>query len=262
MIQSNAVILENNALAPGYYRMRLLAPEVAATAQPGQFVQVRVAQPACTDPLLPRPLSLYRINRTAGEIELIYKTIGRGTRLLAKFTQGEILAIAGPIGTGFIVPAAAEALVLVGGGIGMPPLFGLAETIREQRPAVMIDLFYGGRSCSDLLELDRWRDLGITVFTVTDDGSCGAKGLVTHLLAAQLQKVRYDYLAACGPEPMLRAVQRLALERQLTGELSLEAYMACGVGACLGCICRTTKGYRRVCVDGPVFNLSEVKFDA
>jgi dihydroorotate dehydrogenase electron transfer subunit len=261
MVHLNALILENNALAPGYYRMRLLAPEVAAAAQPGQFIQARVAEPTCTDPLLARPISLYRINRQAGEVELIYKTVGRGTRLLAELTRGKMVAIFGPIGVGFTVPETAAALVLVGGGVGMPPLYGLAETLREQRPTVTIDLFYGGRSCSDLLELDRWRDLGITVFAVTEDGSCGAKGLVTHHLVAQLQQVRYDYLAACGPEPMLRAVQRLALERQLAGELSLEAYMACGVGACLGCTCRTTKGYRRVCVDGPVFNLSEVKFD-
>lgn len=262
MIQLKALIIENAGIAPGYYRMRLLAPDIAAAAQPGQFIQLRVAEAACTDPLLPRPISLYRINRTAGELELIYKTVGRGTRILADRQTGGTITILGPIGKGFTLPKNATKLALVGGGVGMPPLFCLAETLRAWQPELAITLFYGARSRADLLELDRWQGLGVTVWAATEDGSWGSPGLVTQILIDQMQQVKYDYLAACGPKPMLRAVQQLALERGLPGELSLEAHMACGVGACLGCTCQTTNGYRRVCVDGPVFNLSEVKFDA
>jgi dihydroorotate dehydrogenase electron transfer subunit len=262
MIQLKALIIENVGIAPGYYRMRLLAPEIAAAAQPGQFLQLRVAEPTCTDPLLPRPISIYRIKRSAGELELIYKTVGRGTRILAAQPTGALLDIMGPLGRGFTPPEAAAIIALVGGGVGMPPLFCLAETLRIKQPELAISLFYGARSRVDLLELDCWRELGVTVFAATEDGSWGSRGLVTSILAEQTKQVHYDYLAACGPEPMLKAVQQLALDRQLTGELSLEARMACGIGACLGCTCQTTKGYRRVCVDGPVFNLSEVQFDA
>jgi dihydroorotate dehydrogenase electron transfer subunit len=262
MIQVKALLIENTGIAPGYYRMRLSAPEVAAVAQPGQFIQLRVAEAACTDPLLPRPISFFRINRTAGELELIYKTVGRGTQILAAQPTGVLLEILGPLGNGFTPPATSGKIALVGGGVGMPPLFCLAETLRVCQPELSITLFYGARSRADLLELDRWRELGVTVFAVTEDGSLGSRGLVTPILFEQMQQVNYDYLAACGPKPMLKAVQQLALDHQLTGELSLEAHMACGVGACLGCTCQTTRGYRRVCVDGPVFSLNEVKFDA
>jgi dihydroorotate dehydrogenase electron transfer subunit len=261
MFQLKALILENIALAPGYYRLRLLAPEIAAAAQPGQFIQLRAGAASCTDPLLPRPISIYRIDQKNGAVELIYKAVGRGTALFAALTTGQTLETFGPIGQGFTVPKDAVAVALVAGGVGMPPLFALAETLRVSRPNTVIDLFYGGRRRSDLLELDRWRELGINLAVATEDGSFGTVGLVTQILAEQLQKVDYHYLAACGPQPMLKAVQQLALEHRLPGEFSLEAHMACGVGACLGCTCRTNQGYRRVCVDGPVFNLSEVKLD-
>jgi dihydroorotate dehydrogenase electron transfer subunit len=262
MIQVKALIIENTGIAPGYYRLQLLAPEIAAAAQPGQFIQLRVAEAACTDPLLPRPISLYRINRSAGELELIYKTVGRGTGILADCQSGRTITVRGPIGKGFTLPDHAAKLALVAGGVGMPPLFCLAETLRAQRSELAISLFYGVRSRVDLMELDRWRELGVTVWVATEDGSWGSPGLVTQILIDQMRQVKYDYLAACGPKPMLRAVQQLALDHRLPGELSLEAHMACGVGACLGCACQTTTGYRRVCVDGPVFDLSEVKFDA
>jgi dihydroorotate dehydrogenase electron transfer subunit len=258
---NKALILENTALAPSYYRMRLLAPEIAAEARPGQFIQLRVAEATCTDPLLPRPLSLFRIDRTAGEVAVIYKIVGQGTRILAGKMAGQTLELVGPLGNGFTVPETAVAVTLVAGGVGAPPLFGLAETLKAQRPTLAIDLFYGGRTRSDLLELEHWRALGVSVYPITEDGGYGAKGMVTDLLVVQLRQTPYDYLAACGPQPMLKAVQHLALQYQLAGELSLEAHMACGVGACLGCVLQTTQGYRRVCVDGPVFNLSEVKFD-
>jgi dihydroorotate dehydrogenase electron transfer subunit len=261
MFQLKALILENNALAPGYYRMRLLAPKIAVAAQPGQFIQLRVGAASCTDPLLPRPISIYRIDQKNGAIELIYKIVGRGTGLLAALPTGQTLETLGPIGQGFTVPEDAAIVALVGGGVGMPPLFALAEMLRVSRPDTVIDLFYGGRHRSDLLELDRWRELGINLSVATEDGSYGTVGLVTQILAERIQKVAYHYLAACGPQPMLKAVQQLALQHRLPGELSLEAQMACGVGACLGCVCQTTQGYRRVCADGPVFNLSEVKFN-
>ncbi|HYH04297.1 MAG TPA: dihydroorotate dehydrogenase electron transfer subunit [Bacillota bacterium] len=260
MIQVKALITENTVLAPGYYRIGLLAPEVASQAQPGQFVQIRVAGESCTDPLLSRPISIYRVDRTTGMIFLIYKTVGRGTTILAGEARGAILEVLGPIGNGFHMPENAKGVALVGGGVGMPPLYCLAELLKAKQPELSITLFYGGRSRSDILELEAWEQLGVELCVATEDGSYGTKGLVTTMLLNKLQDKKFDYLAACGPEPMLKAVQQIALEQQLAGEISLEAHMACGVGACLGCTCNTAKGYRRVCVDGPVFNLSEVTF--
>lgn len=147
---------------------------------------------------------------------------------------------------------------MVAGGIGMPPLFFLAEELKTAVPQTNIRLFYGGRNRLDLLELESWSDLGIEVSAATDDGSFGYRGLVTDLVSNELKTNPSDYLAACGPQPMLRAVQGLADAHKVPCQLSLEAHMACGVGACLGCACETKQGYRRVCVDGPVFSGDEV----
>lgn len=260
MIQVKAIITENVNLAPGYCRMGLMVPEIAHQARPGQFVQIRVVGENCTDPLLYRPISIYRIDRANGIIKLIYKVVGRGTSILAGVSQGEILEVLGPIGTGFQVPENAARVALVGGGVGMPPLYCLAEDLKARSRKPEITFFYGGRSRIDILELEAWNKLGVELCVATEDGSYGTKGLVTEVLLDKLQGTSFDYLAACGPQPMLKAVQLIGLERQMAGALSLEAHMACGVGACLGCTCNTTKGYRRVCVDGPVFDLSEVSF--
>ncbi|HEY8464255.1 MAG TPA: dihydroorotate dehydrogenase electron transfer subunit [Bacillota bacterium] len=264
MVQLKALIIENIALAPGYYRIKFMAPEIAARFQPGQFIHVKVAGENCTDPLLFRPLSIYRGITETGTVELIYKIAGRGTAILAGKARGELLEVIGPLGTGFRVPETAKHLLLVGGGVGMPPLYCLAETVKARRPEATLTLFYGGRTQQDLLELDDWKRLGVKIYPATEDGSYGSQGLVTTVLAAQLDRLAgtgYDYLAACGPKPMLQAVQQLAVKHRINGELSLEAQMACGIGACLGCTCQTEYGYRRVCADGPVFNLREVNLD-
>lgn len=257
MKQVQALIVERNILAVGYYHYRLLAPEIADLAKPGQFVEIKPGTGESLDPLLARPISLYRIDRAAGIIELIFKTVGRGTGQLADKTKGNLMTVFGPVGNGFTVPATAKRLALIAGGIGMPPLFGLAETLVDQTAT----LFYGGRSSGDLLELGRWEQLGIPLRLATDDGSIGLSGVVTTAYASELTAANFDYLVACGPKPMLRAVQQLAKAQGISGALSLESYMACGVGACLGCVCRTKQGYQRVCVDGPVFAVDEVNFD-
>jgi dihydroorotate dehydrogenase electron transfer subunit len=261
MFQLNAIITENINLAPGYHRMRLLAPEIAAAARPGQFVQLRVGEAETTDPLLARPISIYRIDSSGNWVELIYKAVGRGTLMLAGKAAGTTVEIIGPLGNGFTLPDQARKVGLIGGGVGMPPLYCLAAKLRAAGPDLPITLFYGGKSRSDLLELDNWERLGVEICAATEDGTYGVQGLVTKLILEKIPAEKFDYFAACGPEPMLKAVREIALANRIAGELSLEAHMACGVGACLGCICKTHQGYRRVCVDGPVFPLEEVSFD-
>lgn len=258
MFQTRALILETNHLAPGYYGFTVLAPEIAAAAKPGQFIQVNIGELEVNDPLLPRPISLFRRNQSEGCISFIFKVLGRGTGILSGKKKGELLNIRGPIGNGFSIDKASRSVFCVAGGIGMPPLFFLAEEIIRTAPQTRVTLFYGGRTKLDLLALECWAGLGIEVAAATDDGSFGYKGLITDLVSEKIKTAPPGFLAACGPQPMLKAVQELAATMKIPCQLSLEAHMACGVGACLGCACETSRGYRRVCVDGPVFSGDEV----
>lgn len=140
----------------------------------------------------------------------------------------------------------------------MPPLFCLAEYLKQVDSNRRISLFYGGRNVSDLLELDPWAQIGVQLFTTTEDGTHGYRGLVTKVFSEKHQREKFDFLAACGPQPMLQAVQKIAVAEGIRGQLSLEAHMACAIGACLGCACKTIHGLKRVCVDGPIFPLDEV----
>lgn len=258
--QLAAPVIGMRVLSPEYYLLRLHAPAIARAAQPGQFAMLRPAAEGAIDPLLGRPISIYRANAKTGDVDFIFKVVGRGTAMLAETALGETITVLGPIGNGFRVPEGAQRVALVGGGVGMPPLYFLAQRLKQTRPDCTATLFYGGRSRADLLQLKEWSALGVPVQAATDDGSFGHHGLVTAPLQAHLAE--FDFLVACGPKPMLRAVQRLALDAGLPGQLSLEERMACGVGACLGCVCATVEGKRRICVDGPVFALEEVEFHA
>lgn len=258
MFQTRGLITDTNTIAPGYYMFTVLAPEIAAAAKPGQFIQINIGDMEMNDPLLPRPISLFSRNEAEGTIRFIFKVLGRGTGILAGKKKGAILGVRGPIGSGFSALEGMASVFLIAGGIGMPPLFFLAEELIRTTPQIKITLFYGGRTKLDLLELKLWAGLGVEVSAATDDGSFGHKGLVTDLVWEKLKTAPPDFLAACGPQPMLKAVQGLAAAFKVPAQLSLEAHMACGVGACLGCSCETKQGYRRVCVDGPVFSGDEV----
>jgi len=258
----DAEIVGLRELAPAYFELRVLAPDIARLARPGQFAQLRVGQTGSIDPLLARPISISHADRASGEVSFIFKVVGRGTAMLAERAHNEHMVVLGPIGHPFEIPPAVTHLALVAGGVGMPPLFFLAETLRREYPEMAITLYYGGRTQDDLLLLPEWEALGIArIVLATDDGSRGYHGLITEPLQCDLGQKSIDFLAGCGPRPMLRAVQKLAQAAGIPGQLSLEARMACGVGACLGCVCGTISGHRRVCVDGPVFSLDEVTID-
>ncbi|MGE5606866.1 MAG: dihydroorotate dehydrogenase electron transfer subunit [Bacteroidota bacterium] len=258
LVQS--VISEIIKVAPGYFRLKLTASAIAAEAKPGQFIQIRVGDELSVDPLLARPISIFRINKAEGTISLLFKVVGKGTTLLASKQKGDVLTIWGPIGNGFEVPEEAGNIALVAGGIGMPPLFCLGEQLSLRKKPPQLTLFYGGRTSKNLLELDLWEKSRVPVKIATEDGSLGWKGFITELFINEHQANGYDFIISCGPAPMLAEVQKIAVLTGLNGQLSLEAHMACGVGACLGCTCQTIHGSRRVCVDGPVFSIKEVIF--
>ena len=259
LVHQELEILRSRNLKNDYYAITLGPFKGAARCRPGHFVHVKLpASPI----YLRRAMSVAGVNRADNSLEFIFKAIGRGTRLMATAHKGDKLDIIGPLGNGFTLPRKSERAVLVSGGIGFPPPLYLATDLVERGyDPKKIDFYYGGRSRLDIIEQSRIKKLGVNFYPTTDDGSFGTKGLVTHLVEAQLaqsdpKKIK---LYACGPEPMLKAVNELGLKYGVAGQLSLEAPMPCGVGICLGCVVNLTKGgHARVCVEGPVFQIGEV----
>ena len=246
-------VLEHADMGAGYRRIVFEAPRIAASAQPGQFVHLRV--PALETTALRRPFSIF--NAQDGRLELLYKTVGRGTAALNAVRPGDGVEVMGPLGHGFPAKCNGAAL-LVGGGFGVAPLYFLARRLVEGGvPASGIVLFVGGRTSVDLLALDRFAALGVDVRAATNDGSAGVKGLVTDPLDDELIRLRAEgrkfELFACGPDPMLKAVSMRAVGTGSKGWISMDRHMVCGVGACYACIQKTVRGNSRCCIEGPVF---------
>lgn len=230
----------------------LTHPKPLPEMLPGQFVEVRVDGSPST--FLRRPISIHNIDNVRNELHLLVATVGEGTRHLAQLTPGALLNCVLPLGHPFTLPThAGERFLLVGGGVGTAPLLFLGSKIAEQgaEPTFLI----GARTAGDLLPLEPFERLG-RVFVTTEDGTAGERGFVTqHSL---LQQERFDRICTCGPTPMMKAVARYAATADTECEASLENLMACGVGACLCCVEKTTRGNLCVCTDGPVFNTKEL----
>ena len=237
-------IAENAPLAQDVFCLRL-SGDGSWVQRPGQFVNIALA-----GKYLRRPISV--CDWTQDSLTLIYKVVGSGTEQMSRMAPGETLDVLTGLGNGFdAAPAHGEKIALAGGGVGVPPLYGLARVLRSQGEAVQCVL--GFRSRGDVFYEREFQVLGCDVHVVTDDGSYGARGFVTDVLKG----LDYDYYFACGPQPMLRAVHAAGK----TGQLSFEERMGCGFGACMGCTCKTLTGYKRICVDGPVLLSGEVSFD-
>lgn len=231
-----------------YVLIKLTGDEPLPEMLPGQFVEVRVDQSPTT--FLRRPISINFVDREHNELWLLVAAVGDGTRRLAALKAGDALNCVLPLGNGFTMPTKAdERLLLVGGGVGVAPLLYMGAEMKRMgcEPTFLL----GARSAKDLLMLDEFRQYG-RVFVTTEDGSEGERGFVTnHSLLSQEQ---FDRIATCGPKPMMVAVARYAAKVSVECEVSLENMMACGLGACLCCVEKTTEGNLCVCKEGPVFN--------
>ena len=227
----------------------LIAPDIARTAVPGQFVNVQVSRH--TAPLLRRPLGVAAVNKANGTISLMYRIIGEATQILADACSGDTLSVIGPVGHGFDLTA--KKPLLIGGGLGLAPLYYLAAALQAQKPAVLM----GGRIADDLFWKEIYQDYCPEQYLTTDDGSLGTKGTVMALLPELLTK-GYDCAYVCGPVPMMKAVAAACAKAQVPCQVSLERYMACGLGACLSCSCGGVGKRLKVCTDGPVFWAQEV----
>lgn len=274
-------VLDNREITPRHFVMRLRAPEIAANAQPGQFIQIR-----CGDgvqPLLPRPFSVLRSHTSEGAIEILYRVEGIGTRLLSQAPLGALLTIWGPLGHGFSPPYASQHL-MVGGGVGIPPLVMLVESQMQSAAwsVTEVKVMVGARTANEVLCATEFQSYGMGISVATDDGSWGHHGVVTQLLQYELDLAASMYgtdnvcVYACGPHGMLKAAAQICIAAKVQCQVCLEAPMPCGFGVCMGCVIPTHSHsgssfpsgeggqgvrYRRVCRDGPVFTAREVVWE-
>lgn len=254
--KESGIIISQECLAPDIYSMWIETEHIAEEAVPGQFISVY-----CGDGsrLLPRPISICEIDREKKSLRIVYRTVGKGTAEFAQMTAGGRLEIMGPLGNGFPLERCEEGkkAFLIGGGIGIPPMVELAKQLKGEAQAVV-----GYRDSRMFLkeELEKYS----TLYVATEDGSFGTRGNV--LDAIRENGIEADVIYACGPTPMLRALKSWAQEQDIECWLSLEERMACGVGACLACVCKSKEvdshshvHNKRVCKDGPVFRSTEVE---
>lgn len=244
-------ILENLMIAQDIFSMWLEAPKLAIAAKPGQFVSLYSNDGSS---LLPRPISICEIDKQKGAIRLVYRIAGKGTKEFAALTTGDELEVMGPLGNGFTLEG--KKAILIGGGIGIPPMLELAKQLNCEKQIVL-----GYR---DITFLDQEFDAYGRVFLSTEDGSRGTKGNVIDAIKENVLSA--DIIFACGPTPMLRGVKTFARENGIRAQLSMEERMACGIGACLACICKSKEvdhhsnvNNKRICKDGPVFYAEEVE---
>jgi len=241
--QTNLTILENTRLADGIYRLRLAGDTSAITA-PGQFVNLKLS-----GFFLRRPISV--CDWENGKLTLIYKVLGHGTEAMTGMAPGTELDVLTGLGNGFDVSRGGEHPLLVGGGVGVPPLYKLAKALLAEGKPVSVVL--GFNTADEIFYADEFRALGCDVHVATADGSAGTKGFVTTAIAGD--GIDFDYFYACGPLPMLRALCDSVAQ---DGQLSFEERMGCGFGACMGCSCKTKYGNKRICKEGPVLTKGEI----
>ena len=254
-------LVGREALGEAHFLLTFRHPETAREARPGQFVMIKAGVSA--EPPLRRPFSILSVDAAQETFTLFVKAIGQGSRALSAMVPGEDAQCLGPLGRPFTTPAAGTEACLVAGGYGVAPFRFLGEELR--RTGGRGRLFYGGRTAADLRLLDRLAGLGLTVVAATEDGTLGERGLVTAPLEAHLDASHGPVrLYACGPDAMMRAVARIAAARSLEAEVSLDPWMGCGMGTCLGCVVRVQGPaearwrYRCACTEGPVFDAATV----
>ncbi len=253
-VKMTAKVVSQQTLTDDIFSMWIQADEIAGAAVPGQFISVYTKD---TGKLLPRPISLCQVDKEKGQLRIVYRVVGAGTSQFSGYQAGDDIEIMGPLGNGFpLERAAGKKVFLIGGGIGIPPMLELARQLDCEKQAVL-----GYR---DVLFLNDEFEKFSDVYVVTEDGSAGTKGNV--LDAIRENGLKADVIFACGPTPMLRALKAYAEEHEIECWLSLEEKMACGIGACLACVCQSKEvdehshvHNKRICKDGPVFLAQEVE---
>jgi dihydroorotate dehydrogenase electron transfer subunit len=259
-----AKILSNNKTGHAYYKMVLDAPHIAKIAKPGQFVQIKCSD--SMEPLLRRPFSVHKVKRG---LEILYEVAGKGTEMLSRKQKGEYLDALGPLGNGFTLPRTTNderrttnrepRAIIIAGGIGAAPLVYLAEELTKNKIKTIV--LIGAKTKGLILCEKDFKKITSEVYVSTDDGTYGCKGFVSNLFHKILKTTESKFetiVYVCGPAGMLRCIADICHERNFECQVSMEEKMACGIGACLGCVVETKSGNKLACKDGPVFNASEL----
>lgn len=248
-------IAANKKLCLKFYKLSLDAAAISRSIGPGQFLHIRV-----TDGLVPffrRPFSVHRAKEN---VEILYEVVGPGTQILSAKKPGEYVDVLGPLGHGFTLPPkGTKRVVMIAGGVGVAPFMILSDVLA--RKGYELSLFYGGRCRDHIFDMKEFENNGCKIFLSTNDGSVGKKGYVTTLFSKIKIDPKTTMMYACGPRPMMAAVQKFTQKHGFRCEGSFEEVMACGLGACLGCSIKTTSGYKTVCHDGPVFDIRNIVFE-
>ena len=256
-----AKLVEKEEIIKGIYKFSVKASEIVEDSKPGNFIEIRVTDQV--EPFLRRPISIYNLDRKNGILEFIFQVKGKGTELLSRKEVGDKIDIIGPLGYGTFKTDKFNKLAVIGGGIGIFPLYELSKEAKADKKEVHC---YLGFRNKDFVMLEKeFEEVTDRLVVTTDDGSYKNKGFAIDYLIEDMKKEQYDCIYACGPLPMLKAVQKYANENNIECQISLEEKMGCGLGVCLGCAVKTAKSpkdapeYFHVCKGGPVFNARDVE---
>ncbi len=256
-----AELVGKQQLKKDLFKFSIKAPNIVKNSKPGNFIEIRVSEQ--TEPFLRRPISIYNLDRVNGVLEFIFQVKGKGTEILSKKEIGDLIDVVGPLGYGTFKYEDYQNIAVIGGGIGIFPLYELAKCAKNDNENV--NTYIGFRN-QDLVVLEEeFKQVSNNLILTTDDGSYGKKGFAINFLEEDINNGKIDSIFACGPLPMLKAVQKLAENKNIPCQISLEEKMACGLGVCLGCAVKTASSskenpeYLHVCKAGPVFNSKDVE---
>ena len=259
--QEQVKLIKKEQLKSDIFKFSVKAPEIVKESKPGNFIEIRVSEGI--DPFLRRPISIHNLDRENGILEFIFQVKGKGTTILSKKQEGDYIDIIGPLGFGTFKYDSFEKLAIIGGGIGVFPLYELAKCAKKD--GKQVNVYLGFRN-KDLVVLeDEFKSVSNKLILTTDDGSYSQKGFAINFLEKDIDEGKIDSIYACGPLPMLRAVKKLAEEKNINCQISLEEKMGCGLGVCLGCAVKKANSpkdapeYFHVCKGGPVFNCKDVE---
>lgn len=257
-----AKLIKKEEIINGVFKFSVEAEEIVNLAKPGNFIEIRVSNQ--TDPFLRRPISIYNLDKEHGILEFVFQVKGNGTNILSLKEVGDKIDIIGPLGNGTFKIDKFNKIAIIGGGIGIFPLYELAKQAKEQ--GKIVDCYLGFRNKDFVMLENEFKKVTNNITITTDDGRYSKKGFAIDYLIEDMKKEKYECIYACGPIPMLRAIQKYAMENNINCQISLEEKMGCGLGVCLGCAVKTAKSpkdkpeYFHVCKGGPVFNAKDVEF--
>jgi len=256
-IEEKAKIIDSEQVAKEHFKITFFSPYISSHATPGQFLHVRCG--SSSYPLLRRPLSIHNVIRDKKEVQILFKVVKAGTKILSELKAGDRLDVLGPLGNGFKINTSKKVAILVGGGYGIAPLLYLAQEMKGKIKAIYA--FIGAKSKDYILCEQDFKNLGVEVVIGTEDGSAGKKCLicepVNEILSSKIIEEETE-IFACGPYGMLKELADIALEKKVPCQVSMEEKMACGIGTCLGCVTKTKEGYKKACEDGPVFDSRDI----